>query len=405
MTTGNAVLLTNATLATMDPADRAGFGLVRGGAVAVAADRIVWAGAMDALPDNWRGAEALDLAGRLVTPGLIDCHTHIVHGGNRAAEFEQRLNGASYEEIAHAGGGIVSTVTATRALSEAELLAQTLPRIDALIAEGVCVIEVKSGYGLDLETELKMLRVARQIEAVRKVRIKTSFLGAHAIPADYSGRADAYLAEVCLPALKAATAEGLVDAVDGFCETIAFTPGQIRSVFETARALGLPVKLHAGQLSNLGAGALAAEFGALSADHLEFADEAEVVALADAGTVAVLLPGAYYALRETHPPPVASFRAHGVAMALATDCNPGSSPLSSLLLAMNMGCTLFRLTPAEALAATTRHAARALGLNDSGQIKAGFHADLAIWDAEHPAELSYRIGFNPLWQRMFGGQL
>ena len=405
MTTGNAVLLTNATLATMDPADRAGFGLVRGGAVAVAADRIVWAGAMDALPDNWRGAEALDLAGRLVTPGLIDCHTHIVHGGNRAAEFEQRLNGASYEEIAHAGGGIVSTVTATRALSEAELLAQTLPRIDALIAEGVCVIEVKSGYGLDLETELNMLRVARQIEAVRKVRIKTSFLGAHAIPADYSGRADAYLAEVCLPALKAATAEGLVDAVDGFCETIAFTPGQIRSVFETARALGLPVKLHAGQLSNLGAGALAAEFGALSADHLEFADEAEVVALADAGTVAVLLPGAYYALRETHPPPVASFRAHGVAMALATDCNPGSSPLSSLLLAMNMGCTLFRLTPAEALAATTRHAARALGLNDSGQIKAGFHADLAIWDAQHPAELSYRIGFNPLWQRMFGGQL
>ena len=405
MTTGNAVLLTNATLATMDPADAAGFGLVRGGAVAVAADRIVWAGAMEALPEAWRGEDSLDVAGRLITPGLIDCHTHIVHGGNRAAEFEQRLNGASYEEIARAGGGIVSTVTATRALSEAELLAQSLPRIDALIAEGVCVIEVKSGYGLDLATELKMLRVARQIETVREVRIKTSFLGAHAVPTDYAGRADAYLAEVCLPALQAAAAEGLVDAVDGFCETIAFTPAQIREVFETARALGLPVKLHAGQLSNLGAGALAAEFGALSADHLEFADDGEVAALASAGTVAVLLPGAYFALRETHLPPVASFRAHGVAMALATDCNPGSSPLSSLLLAMNMGCTLFRLTPAEALAGTTRHAARALGLGDSGQIKAGFRADLAIWDAQHPAELSYRIGFNPLWQRMFGGQL
>ena len=399
------MLLTNATLATMDPADPTGFGLVRGGAVAVEADRIVWAGAMEALPGAWRGADVLDVGGRLITPGLIDCHTHIVHGGNRAAEFEQRLNGASYEEIARSGGGIVSTVAATRALSEAELLAQSLPRIDALIAEGVCVIEVKSGYGLDLATELKMLRVARQIETVRKVRIKTSFLGAHAVPADYAGRADAYLAEVCLPALQAAAAEGLVDAVDGFCETIAFTPTQIRMVFETARGLGLPVKLHAGQLSNLGAGALAAEFGALSADHLEFADDGEVAALASAGTVAVLLPGAFYALRETHLPPVARFRAHDVPMALATDCNPGSSPLSSLLLAMNMGCTLFRLTPAEALAATTRHAARALGLGDSGQIKAGFHADLAIWDAQHPAELSYRIGFNPLWQRMFGGQL
>ena len=399
------MLLINATLATMALADAAGFGLVRGGAVAIAADRIAWAGAMDRLPDEWRGVATLDLEGRLVTPGLIDCHTHIVHGGNRAAEFEQRLHGASYEEIARAGGGIVSTVKATRALSEAELLEQSLPRIDALIAEGVTTIEVKSGYGLDIETELKMLRVARRVEAVRKVRIKTSFLGAHAIPAEYTGRADAYLAEVCLPALRAAQAEGLVDAVDGFCETIAFTPAQIRSVFEAARDLGLPVKLHAGQLSNLGAGALAAEFGALSADHLEFADEAEVAALARAGTVAVLLPGAYYALRETRLPPVASFRQHAVPMALATDCNPGSSPLTSLLLAMNMGCTLFRLTPAEALAGTTRHAARALGQTDSGQIKAGLRADLAIWDAEHPAELSYRIGFNPLWKRMFGGQL
>ncbi len=399
------MLLINATLATMNPADAAGFGLVPGAAVAIAGDRIAWAGAMDALPDEWRDGEVLDLGGRIVTPGLIDCHTHIVHGGHRAAEFEQRLNGATYEEIALAGGGIVSTVAATRTLSEAELLAQSLPRIDALIAEGVTTIEVKSGYGLDLETELKMLRAARKIETVRKVRIKTSFLGAHAIPAEYAGRADAYLAEVCLPALKAATAGGLVDAVDGFCETIAFTPSQIRLVFEVARDLGLPVKLHAGQLANLGAGALAAEFGALSADHLEFSDEAEVAALARAGTVAVLLPGAYYALRETQLPPVASFRQHGVAMALATDCNPGSSPLSSLLLAMNMGCTLFRLTPAEALAGTTRNAAQALGLADSGQIKADMRADLAIWDAQHPAELAYRIGFNPLWRRMFGGQL
>lgn len=405
MTTGNAVLLTNATLATMDAADPAGFGLVRTGAVAIAGDRIAWAGPLAELPAEWRGAETIDLAGRLVTPGLIDCHTHIVHGGNRAAEFEQRLQGASYEEIARAGGGIVSTVAATQALSEAELLAQSLPRIDALLAEGVTTIEVKSGYGLDLETELKMLRVARQIASVRKVRVKTSFLGAHAIPAEYTGRADAYLAEVCLPALAAASAEGLVDAVDGFCETIAFSPEQIRTVFETALALGLPVKLHAGQLANLGAGALAAEFGALSADHLEFADDAEVAALARAGTVAVLLPGAFYALRETQLPPVAAFRQHGVAMALATDCNPGSSPLTSLLLAMNMGCTLFRLTPAEALAGTTRHAARALGLTDAGQIKPGMRADLAIWDAEHPAELSYRIGFNPLWRRMFGGEL
>ena len=405
MTTGNAVLLTNATLATMDAADPAEFGLVRAGAVAIAGDRIAWAGPFAALPAEWRGAETTDLAGRLVTPGLIDCHTHIVHGGNRAAEFEQRLQGASYEEIARAGGGIVSTVAATQALSEAQLLAQSLPRIDALLAEGVTTIEVKSGYGLDLETELKMLRVARQIATVRKVRIKTSFLGAHAIPADYAGRADAYLAEVCLPALAAASAEGLVDAVDGFCETIAFSPAQIRTVFETARALGLPVKLHAGQLANLGAGALAAEFGALSADHLEFADDAEVAALARAGTVAVLLPGAFYALRETQLPPVAAFRQHGVPMALATDCNPGTSPLTSLLLAMNMGCTLFRLTPAEALAGTTRQAARALGLTDAGQIKPGMRADLAIWDAEHPAELSYRIGFNPLWRRMFGGEL
>ena len=405
MTTGKTVLLTNATLATMDAADPAGFGLVQGGAVVIEGARIAWAGALETLPEDWRSEDTLDLAGRLVTPGLIDCHTHIVHGGNRAAEFEQRLHGASYEEIARAGGGIVSTVTATRALSESELLAQSLPRIDALITEGVTTIEVKSGYGLDLETELKMLRVARSVEAVRKVRIKTSFLGAHAIPVEYAGRADTYLAEVCLPALSAAAADGLVDAVDGFCETIAFSPAQIRSVFEAARARGLPVKLHAGQLANLGAGALAAEFGALSADHLEFTDEAEVAAMARAGTVAVLLPGAFYALRETHLPPVASFRQHGVPMALATDCNPGSSPLSSLLLAMNMGCTLFRLTPAEALAGTTRHAARALGLTDVGQIRPGMRADLAIWDAQHPAELSYRIGFNPLWKRMFGGQL
>lgn len=393
------MLLTNAMLAGP------GIDGATPGAIALMGESIAWLGDEAGIPSEWQGLERLDLGGRLVTPGLIDCHTHLVHGGNRANEFEMRLNGATYAEIAAAGGGIVSTVTATRARDEAALLAEALPRVDALIAEGVCAVEIKSGYGLDRETELRMLRVARQIGQLRPVRVRTSFLGAHAVPAEYAGHADAYIDEVCIPALRAAHAEGLVDAVDGFCESIAFSPAQIRRVFDAARQLGLPVKLHAGQLSNLGAGALAAEFGALSADHLEFADAAEAEALAAAGTVAVLLPGAFYALRETRLPPVATLRAASVPMAVATDCNPGSSPLASLLLAMNMACTLFGLTPAEALSGATSHAARALGLNDMGALAAGQRADLAVWNVQHPAELSYRIGFNPLWKRIFGGAL
>lgn len=367
-------------------------------------DRIAWIGPMADLPVGDRKAGETDLEGRLVTPALIDCHTHIVHGGNRAGEFEMRLEGASYEEVARAGGGIVSTVSATRGASEDALLAQALPRLDALLAEGVTSIEVKSGYGLDIETELRMLRVARRLEASRPVRVRTSFLGAHALPADYEGRPDAYLDEVCLPALHAAHAEGLADAVDGFCENIAFSAPQIERVFAEARALGLPVKLHAEQLSHQGGTALAARFKALSADHVEYATEDDARALAASGTVAVLLPGAFYFLRETQAPPVDAFRAHGVPMALATDCNPGSSPLTSLLLTMNMACTFFRLTPEEALRGVTINAARALGLDDCGEIAVGKRADLAVWDVETAAELAYRIGFNPLHSRYFGGR-
>jgi imidazolonepropionase len=337
----------------------------------------------------------------VITPALIDCHTHIVHGGNRAREFEMRLNGASYEEIARAGGGIVSTVAATRGASEAELRASALPRIDALIAQGVGTVEIKSGYGLDIETELKMLRVARDLGQERPITVVTSFLGAHAVPA--GAEAAAYIDTVCLPALEAAHAEGLVDAVDGFCEGIAFDTAQIARVFDRAQALGLPVKLHAEQLSHIGGIALAARYGALSADHVEYATAQDAATLAASGTVAVLLPGAFYTIHETQAPPVQAFRDHGVAMAVGTDWNPGSSPLGSLLLAMNMACTLFRLTPAEALAGTTRNAARALGLTDRGVIAPGMRADLAIWDIGDPAELSYGIGITPLHARIFGG--
>nr|WP_254869555.1 imidazolonepropionase [Thalassospira lucentensis] len=376
------------------------------GAVAIKDDKIVWVGDNDAIPAEFQDREKFpyhDLEGRLITPALIDCHTHVVHGGNRAVEFEMRLEGAGYEEIARAGGGIVSTVTATRDADVDQLLQTALPRVDALLAEGVSVIEVKSGYGLDRETELNMLRAARKIEDVRAVRIKTTFLGAHATPAEFKGEPDRYIDEVCIPTLRAAHAEGLVDAVDGFCEGIAFNTDQIKRVFEAARDLGIPVKLHAEQLSNIGGTKLAASFGALSVDHVEYADEEDAKAMAKSGSVAVLLPGAFYTLHETQLPPIAAFREHGVPMAVATDCNPGTSPLMSILLTMNMSCTLFRMTPEEALVGATVHAAHALGLDDTGQVKEGMRADLAIWDVTHPAELSYRIGFNPLFDRIFGG--
>lgn len=396
METPASKVLTNARLATMAAP------LVARGAVVLAGDTVLWAGPQDDLPTGYSRVEQQDMQGRLITPALIDCHTHIVHGGHRAREFEMRLEGASYEEIARAGGGIVSTVEATRGATEDELLAQALPRLDALLAEGVTTLEVKSGYGLDTDTELAMLRVARQLAVERPVRVRTTFLGAHAVPKGQE--ADSYLEQVCLPALRAAHGQGLVDAVDGFCEGIAFSPAQIARVFDLARELGLPVKLHAEQLSHLGGTALAAKYGALSADHVEYATDEDARLMAASGTVAVLLPGAYYFIRETKAPPVAAFRAHGVPMALATDCNPGSSPLTSLLLTMNMACTFFRLTPDEALRGVTVNAARALGLEDCGVIAPGKRADLAVWNVETPAELAYRIGFNPLHQRYFGGR-
>ncbi len=374
-----------------------------GGALVVESGRIAWVGPGDELPPG-EGGERRSLGGRLVTPALVDCHTHLVHGGHRAEEFEARLEGASYEEIARAGGGILSTVRATRAASEDELVAQTLPRLDALLAEGVGTVEVKSGYALDVEGELRMLRAARRLGRERPVEVVTSFLGAHAVPPEFKGRGGDYLREVCLPALRAAHAEGLVDAVDGFCEGIAFSPEEIGELFREAQALGLPVKLHAEQLSHLGGAALAARHGALSADHLEYATEEDARDMAAAGTVAVLLPGAFYTLRERQAPPVEAFRRHGVPMAVATDCNPGSSPLSSPLLAMNMACTLFRLTVREAWEGMTRQAARALGLADRGVIAPGMRADLAIWDAASPAELVYRLGARPLHARIHGGQ-
>lgn len=393
-------VVTDARLATLT--GTAPYGLVENGAVVVENGVIQWAGPQAEIPGGYEDADRMSLGGRLVTPALIDCHTHIVWGGNRAREFEMRLQGASYEEVARAGGGIVSTVKATRDASFEVLLAEALPRVDALIAEGVAVIEVKSGYGLDVQTELRMLRVARQIGHVRPVRIVTSFLGAHATPPEYLGRDDTYIDAVVIPTLRAAHAEGLVDAVDGFCEGIAFQPDQIARVFDTAAELGLPVKLHAEQLSNLGGATMAASYGALSADHIEYLDSDGVKAMAASGTVAVLLPGAFYTLRETQAPPLDLLRQHNVPMALATDANPGSSPLTSLLLAMNMGCTLFRMTPEEALAGVTRNAAQALGLKDCGVIAPGKRADLAVWDVQHPSELAYRMGFNPLYKRIFG---
>lgn len=395
--------LTAATLVDTGPESDSPYGLIENAAIAVADGMIDWVGPALDLPAKYDATERTSLGGRLVTPGLIDCHTHIVHGGDRAVEFEMRLNGASYEEVARAGGGIVSTVKATRAATADQLLAEALRRVDVLIAEGVTCIEIKSGYGLDVETELRMLRVARAIMANRAIVVKTTFLGAHATPTEYAGRSDAYIDEVCIPALRAAHAERLVDAVDGFCEGIAFQPDQIARVFDVAHELGLPVKLHAEQLSNLGGAKLAASYGALSADHIEYLGEDGVKAMAEAGTIAVILPGAFYTLRETQAPPIELLRRYGVPMALATDINPGSSPLNSILLTMNMGCTLFRMTPEEALRGATQYAARALGLTNQGTIALGMRADLAVWDIKHPAELAYRIGFNPLHSRIFGG--
>lgn len=396
-------LWTDARLATLVPGG-APYGAVEDGVVACRDGRIVYAGPRADMPAMEPG-ETISCKGRWITPGLIDCHTHLVFAGDRAAEFEMRLHGASYEEIARAGGGIVSSVRATRAASEDDLVRQSLPRLDALLAEGVTTVEVKSGYGLDVASETKQLRAARRLAGERDVRVVTTFLGAHAVPPDFAGRADAYVDLVCGPMLDAVAAEGLADAVDVFCEGIAFSPAQTARVFDAARAKGLPVKIHAEQLSNLGGAALAASYGALSADHLEHLDEVGVVAMAGAGAVAVILPGAYYALRETVAPPISLLRQHGVPMAVATDCNPGTSPLTSPLLAMNMACVCFRMTPEEVLAGFTREAARALGLaHEIGTLEAGKACDLAIWSIERPAELAYRIGFNPLHASIRNGR-
>jgi imidazolonepropionase len=389
MTDTADLLLTNARLATM--AD-GGYGIVEDGALAVKDGRIAWIGARAAAPPATR---VYDCAGMWITPGMVDCHTHIVHAGNRSDEWEARLNGASYEDIARAGGGIMATVRATRAASEDELLRHSAPRIAALLAEGVTTLEIKSGYGLDLAAEAKMLRVARRVGALLPVSVSTTFLGAHALPPEYAGRADDYVSDLCAHMLPALVAEGLVDAVDAFCERIGFTHAQTARVFDAARRLGLPVKLHAEQLSDQDGAALVAHYGGLSADHLEWLSPAGIAAMAQAGTVAVLLPGAYYFLRETRVPPIAALRAAGVPLAVATDCNPGTSPMTSLLLALNMACTLWRLTPLEALRGATVNAARALGRSDIGTLAVGQRADLALWDIARPADLAYAIGANP----------
>ena len=380
----------NGHAATMGPA-----GVIRDAAIAVKNGRIAWIGPRAALPPG-RAAAEHDLGGRWVTPGLIDCHTHLVFGGNRAREFEMRLEGATYEEIAKTGGGIVSTVAATRAAGEDALAASASVRLERLLAEGVTMVEVKSGYGLDLATERAMLRAARALGQRYPVTVRTTCLAAHALPPEFAGRPDDYIALVCDTILPALAEEGLVDAVDAFCERIAFTPEQTARVFDTARRLGLPVKLHADQLSDGGGAALAARYAALSADHVEHTGEEAVRAMAESGTVAVLLPGAFYMLRETKQPPIDLFRRHGVPMAVSTDCNPGTSPAVSLLLMLNMACTLFRLTPQEALAGVTRNAAQALGMAEThGTLEAGKAADLAVWNIGDPAELCYWLGANP----------
>jgi imidazolonepropionase len=384
---------------------RPGLGEIEDGIVAALDGRIAFAGPASEAPTGLDAAEIVDCAGRWITPGFVDCHTHLVHGGNRAHEFEQRLAGVSYEEIARAGGGIVSTMNATRSASEADLLASALPRLDALLAEGVTTVEIKSGYGLALEHEAKQLRVARQLADRRRVSITTTFLGAHAVPPEFAGNADAYIEHVCTRMIPGIAREGLADAVDVFCEGIGFSPAQARRVLEAARTHRLPVKVHAEQLSNLHGAQLAAELGAISADHLEYADEAAIAAMARAGTAAVLLPGAFYFVRETRNPPIELLRRHRVPIALATDCNPGTSPLTSILLVMNMAATLFRMTVEECLVGVTRSAAAALGRADRiGTLETGKECDLAIWNIERPAELVYRMGFNPLHARIWRGQ-
>jgi imidazolonepropionase len=387
----NAILLTNTRLA--DGEDDLVDIAIRDGRIAIIGTAL-----------SHDGYEVEDCEGRLVTPGLIDCHTHIIHGGDRTGEFEMRLEGATYQEIARAGGGIVSSVAATRALSAEELVAVSMPRIDSLLSEGVTTIEIKSGYGLSIEAELDMLRAARLVETQRPVRVRTTWLAAHAMPKDFDGAKPDYIRDVAIAGLRQAHAESLVDAVDAFCEGIAFSADEIRPLFEVARELGLPVKLHTEQLSRSGGTSLAAEFGALSVDHFEYGKDAEVAAIAASGTVAVLLPGAYYMLSETQKPPVEALRRANVPMALATDCNPGTSPVSSILMTMNMGAVLFGLTVRECLDAVTVHAARALGLPDEiGRLAPGASADLAIWDVERPAQLVGRLGVNSLHKRIFKG--
>ncbi len=398
-------LWTHCTAATMQAQAAESYGLVNDAALVVDGAHLRWVGPRSALPAELaqQCLETHDCCGALVTPGLIDCHTHLVYGGDRAHEFELRLNGASYEDIAKRGGGIASTVQATRSATPEQLKAQSTVRLKQLLSEGVTTLEIKSGYGLALEPERKMLQVARALGQQFAVDVRTTFLGAHALPPEFAGQPDAYVGEV-LRILPALCAEGLVDAVDGFCERIAFSPAQIRRVFETASALGLPVKLHAEQLSDSGGAALAAGFNALSCDHLEWLSEAGAQAMSKAGTVAVLLPGAFYFLRETKLPPVELLRSQGVPIAIATDCNPGSSPCTSLLLMLNMACTLFRLTPEEALAGVTRHAAKALGLTDRGELAAGNRADFVLWNVKHPAQLSYGLGANPCIQTVYQGE-
>jgi imidazolonepropionase len=393
----------NARLATLSP-EREGLGLIEDGLIAARDGIIIYAGPKAGAPFEIDAINRTDCEGRWITPGLVDCHTHLVYGGNRAEEFELRLAGASYEEIARRGGGIVSTVKATRQASEDELVSSAQRRLDTLIGEGVTSIEIKSGYGLELATERRQLRAARRLGRENPVTVRTTFLGAHAIPPEFAGRSAAYIAAVCDEMMPALAADGLIDSVDAFCEGIAFSPEETAQVFSRARELNLPVRLHADQLSNLHGAALAARFGALSADHLEYADEDGVAAMKKAGTVAVVLPGAFYFIRERQAPPIELMRKHHVPIALATDSNPGSSPLTSLLLTMNLGATLFRLTVDECLAAVTREAARAMGLfGETGSLEAGKRCDLAIWNIERPAELVYRMGFNPLHARVWRG--